>query len=126
MLLTCMKGAAVYVVGTGVQVNNSVLRANSNGIVNSIQCISGSATPNVGQIFGPSGQDIATSNLDPFDVTIGGTGNAGYIEMLLASGRTVTTAWVGVYTCIVPDENGVQQVILFGLYLSGISLRTYN
>ena len=106
--------------------NNSVVQTNSIGNIDTIQCISGSSVANVGQVLGPSGQDIANSNLDPFEVTIGGANNPGHVEMSLAAGRLVSSDWIGVYTCTLPDESGATQTMFFGIYRSGTYMTLYS
>ena len=70
----------------------------------------------VGSWIAPSGDNITYSNIDPFDVTVGSTNNPGYLSIQQASGHSLTVSFQGIYTCILPDENGVERSFLVGIY----------
>ena len=103
--------------------NNTVVLAAPGGTIESLQCISGSAVPNVGQWIAPNGQDITRSNTDPFDTTVGGSANPGHLAISPAAGRTITSSWEGVYTCSIPDQAGAEQVFYIGIYLTRKSVK---
>ena len=80
--------------------------------------------PDVGNWIAPNGQDITTSGIDPFDVTVGGDSNSGYLSILQASGHFLTVTFQGMYTCILPDENGVENQLNVGIYPHGFNGET--
>ena len=80
--------------------------------------------PNVGSWIAPSGQDITTSSTDPFDVIVGGDSNPGYLSVLQASGHFLTASFQGIYSCILPDENGVERQLNVGVYPNGFNGKT--
>ena len=80
--------------------------------------------PNVGSWIAPSGQDITTSSTDPFDVIVGGDSNPGYLSILQASGHFLTASFQGIYSCILPDENGVERQLNVGVYPNGFNGKT--
>lgn len=61
----------------------------------------------MGQIVAPNGSYITSSSC----VTIGGVEDPGYISLRLQSSGDQ-----GVYSCAIPDENGVQQFLHVGIY----------
>ena len=81
--------------------------------------------PDVGSWIAPSGQDITNSNIDPFDVIVGDVSNPGYLSILQASGHSLTTSFQGIYTCILPDENGVERQIHVGIYPRGFNSKLF-
>ncbi len=85
------------------------------------QCISGSKLRDVGRWLAPPGQDITFSADDPFDVTIGGQNDPGYLDVSLHSGRILTIHDQGVYTCRIPDETGINVSVLIGIYLPALT-----
>ena len=96
--------------------NNSFIVTNANGGINEIHCSSGSQTSGVGQLISPNEQDITYSSIDPFDVIVGDIGNPGSLIIRQAQGHSVTATFNGMYTCVLPDENGMENYIHFGLY----------
>lgn len=102
---------------SGVLPNNSIILTDNFGQLPQLQCISGSKSASVGQWFTPSGQDITLTTDDPFDVTIGGANDPGYLEISLHSGRILTIRDQGVYKCCIPDETGMTATFHIGIYL---------
>ena len=80
--------------------------------------------PDVGNLIAPNGQDITTSGIDPFDVMVGGDSNPGYLSILQASGHFLTATFQGMYTCILPDENEVENQLNVGIYPHGFNGET--
>ena len=114
-------GVGINYDGTGPLCNNSFVTANSSEMVAHLQCSSASTTPNVGSWIAPTGEDITNSNIDPFDVVVGDADNPAYLSILQASGHHLTSTFQGVYTCILPDENGIQTYLHLGIYPYGFN-----
>ena len=72
--------------------------------------------PNVGCFISPSGQDISDTPSMPFDITVGGQDDPGYIILSVAPDQKVRGSDSGIYTCFIPDEAGVEQTIHVGIY----------
>ena len=49
----------------------------------------------------------------------GGGNIPSFIGLQLRAGWSFSESDEGIYTCLIPDENGVQQVLQIGLYLHG-------
>ena len=64
----------------------------------------------VGKFVTPDGNDITN---DSSIVTVGDTSDPGFISLQLS---WFTRSNPGVYTCIIPDENGVLQYLHVGIY----------
>lgn len=105
---------------TGLLPNNSVIVTDNFGQMPRLQCISGSKSPQVGQWIAPSGQDATFRINDPFDLILGNVNDPGYLEISLHSGRFITFNDQGVYTCRIPDENGIIQCLFVGVYLPSL------
>ena len=82
-----------------------------------MQCISGSQIPDVGQWIAPDGQDITQNSDDQFEIIAGGINDPGYLDITLATGRSLTHGDQGIYTCRIPDEKGTITELHVGLYL---------
>ena len=106
---------------SGPVANNSIVRANSDGSTGVFQCISGSTQPNVGQWIAPDGQELSLSADSPFTVTIGDSTNPGYLSTVVTNGHSLSNVDQGVYSCVLPDESGNEQIIHVGIYLSGFN-----
>ncbi len=100
----------------GQVTNNSLIIASSDSSISTLECISGSPTPSIGQWIAPNGQDVTQSNDDSFAVIVGAQDNPGHIEVSLSVGRSITSSDQGVYSCIIPDEFGVESIIHVGIY----------
>ena len=120
-LLFQSPGVVIASEGHGLLSNNTFVRVNSNGMLDELQCVSGSRRANVGQWIAPNGQDITYSNTDPFDIAVGGVDNPGSLAIRQAIGQILTSAFQGVYTCVIPDESGVNRSIHVGIYSNGFS-----
>ena len=98
--------------------NNSILVANRNNNIGTIYCSSGSRTNNIGQWFTPNKTRIEQSN-SLFTVVRGGGNFPAYAGLQLRSNRSLTQYDEGIYTCVIPDENGIQQTIYVGIFRHG-------
>ena len=93
--------------------NNSIIQEVSSSSIGQLECISASKSAHVGRLLAPNGNDITNASSI---VTVGGTSNPGFLSLGLQS-TTYLTSNQGVYTCIIPDENGVQQYLHIGIYV---------
>ena len=99
--------------------NNSAIIANSNNDIGTLYCSSGARSSSIGQWFAPDGSEISTSGTGSF-IAVHGVGNLpSYVSLQLIAGRNLAASDEGVYTCIIPDENSVQQILYYGLYQNG-------
>ena len=90
--------------------NNSIIQAAMIGSTQQLQCVSALASTNVGQFIAPNGSDISN---DSSVVTSGDASDPGFVSLQLSSFINNNQ---GVYTCIIPDEYGVQQYLHVGIY----------
>ena len=112
-------GAGFFLSGTGNILNNSILEPNSGGRISQLQCLSGSNMSTVGDWVSPEGRNLATVQNDPFDIIFGDSNNPGQLLIETpANNRPITSNHEGVYTCVIPDENGQSEYLHIGLYLS--------
>ena len=109
-------GANLYLEGTGLLQNNSLILATSTGRFEQLQCVTGSTTPNVGSWIAPNGVDITLNNSDAFDIIVGNASDPGYLSIQLFTGYSLSETDWGIYTCIIPDETGVLQYLYLGIY----------
>ena len=109
-------GVGLHLTGIGPLPNNSIVIADSTRTIADLQCISASETPNIGRFVLPSGQDINETLRMPFDITVGGQNDPGHIIVSVAPGQTVRISDGGIYTCIILDEAGAEQIIHVGIY----------
>ena len=108
--LCFFSGVSLYLDGTGVIQNNSIVQTTSSNSIGQLQCLSASKSANVGQLLAPDGSDITN---DSSIVTIGSITDPGFVSLELQSFLPNNQ---GVYTCIIPDENGIQQYLHTGIY----------
>ena len=101
-------GVSLYYAGIGHIKNNSILQLPLSGSSTHLQCISASLSAGVGKFIAPNG-DIINGTA----VTIGGASDPGNIALNLQSMLIGTQ---GVYKCIIPDENGMEQILHVGIY----------
>lgn len=114
-------GVGIASEGLGPLSNNSFVSVDSNGMLDELQCVSGSKRANVGQWIAPNGQDLTSSNTDPFDIEVGGESNPGSLTIRQGIGQTLTSTFQGIYTCVIPDERGVNRSFHVGIYSYGFS-----
>ena len=120
MLCFAITGIGINYAGTSLG-NNTFITVDNNGLFADIHCSSGSTMVNVGSWISPTGIDLTSSILDPFDVTVGDGDDPGSLVIQQASGHLLTNSFQGVYTCIMPDENGVQNYLHLGIYKNGFN-----
>lgn len=99
----------------GLLRNNSViLRSQEFG---SLVCLSGSTNPSIGQWLAPNGEDLNQEGMHPFQVNVGGGDNPGYVSISLTSVENITGGlWQGIYSCVIPDERGMTQILYIGVH----------
>lgn len=107
----------MWVEGYGLIANNSIIQASTSGTLGEIQCISGSLDINVGNWIAPQRQVITTHSNDPFAISFGGENDPGFMRIQLESGQNFTAVDIGIYTCAIPDETGVERSFHVGIYL---------
>ena len=83
-----------------------------------LQCVSASATVRMVQFVAPNGTDISN---DSSTVTFGDANDPGFLSVQLTSSSI--NAHQGVYTCIIPDEDGVVQYLHVGIYYGRLNSR---
>ena len=121
LLFFLLSGTGLSYSGTGLLANNTFITTNSNGMINTIDCSSGSTTPNTGHWLAPSGSDLTNSTTDPYKVTVGGVEDPGSLVVQQRVGHVVTRSFEGVYTCVLEDEAGEQVYWRVGIYQSGFN-----
>lgn len=92
-----------------------------SGRFNQLQCISGSTMAGVGQWIAPDGSNITEDGNDVFNITVGASDNPGFTSIKIRDGASLTPDYEGVYTCLIPDENGDMQYLFVGLYGRGFN-----
>ena len=63
----------------------------------------------VGQFIAPNGTDISNNSSV---ITIGNVTDPGYISLEL---QDIVVTNQGIYRCVIPDEDGVQQILHIGI-----------
>lgn len=76
---------------------------------------------NVGRWIAPYGVDLTNSTTDPFNVNRGDEQDPGSLVIQQRNGHIVTRSLQGIYTCIIPDENGKQTYTHVGIYQNGFN-----
>ena len=99
--------------------NNSVVVADSNNQIGTLYCSSGSRISNIGHWLAPNQIEITEFSTGPLTVVRGGGNFPSYVALQLRAGSSLAEVDQGVYTCIIQDENGVQQTLFVGVYNSG-------
>lgn len=107
--------------GSGLLENNTVIIADPNGIVDDLHCSSDSKVANTGQWISPNGVDVTNNTVLPFEVTVGNEQDPGSLLIHQRNGHILTRSFQGVYTCLVPDADGVQQYLSVGIYQNGFN-----
>ena len=70
---------------------------------------------NVGELIGPGGTAITSSESDVFEISTGS--NGGELEVVnFVTARVLTSSEQGVYTCRIPLQSGVMKEINIGIY----------
>lgn len=112
-------GAGLFVNGIGTMYNNSILEVSSEGRIPQLYCLSGFNATVEGDWISPGGTDLVAVVNDPFDVIIEGSEDPGQllIETQLSNPH-ITSEDEGVYTCVIPNEDGDSEYLHIGLYHS--------
>ena len=96
--------------------NNSVVLADSSNNIGTIYCVSGSRISGTGQWFAPNGVEITESSSSSLTIVRSNGNVPAYAGLQLKPGRSVTTNEEGIYTCVIPDERGLQRMLFVALY----------
>ena len=100
--------------------NNSALIADSAGQIGTIYCHSASKQSRIGRWISPAGSDITFTSTDAFDIGLhSGSFIYSYTTLALSNGFSLSGADQGVYSCLIPDENGIQNTLHIGIYHHG-------
>lgn len=112
-------GVSLYHSSKGLLANNSVVMANNGFLHGSFFCTSGREQAGIGRWVAPNGDDYTLSGTHPFEVSLGGENNPGVVEISVSGpdNRFPAGQWDGVYSCVIPDETGTEQIIHLGIYL---------
>ena len=116
-LLLITLGAGIFANNNPVS-NNSVLLADSDNQIGTIYCASGSHSSGIGQWIGPNGATVMRSG-SFLTVVRGGGHFPSYVGLQLRTNQSLSMFDEGIYTCIIPDENGDQQALHVGIYRHG-------
>ncbi len=106
---------------SGPILNNSALIADSSTndfgelILN---CHSSRREERAGRWISPRGEDITYNHGDDFRIEQQSGMYPSYITLQLITGEELAFGDQGVYTCLVPDENGEEQALHVGIYRS--------
>ena len=98
--------------------NNSIILSDSTGRIPRLQCITGAAIPNSGHWISPSGLNLDSVADNPFIIVVGDETDPGYIEMRLDHDAVIGIADMGIYTCLIPNEEGDNVTFHVGVYHS--------
>ena len=99
--------------------NTSSFRASASGDIRTIYCHSSSFSSNVGQWISPQGMDITRNLTDHFSIQFNnGPGYPSYntIQLQDPSLQPFIASYNGVYSCTVPDDQGIMQTLHIGIY----------
>ena len=108
-------GAGIYVTaGQRALPNNGLIVAGADNRISEFRCLSGSSSPEVGQLLGPAGEDMTFIDSDNFLVRRGGIYDPGLVHVRRIV--PLSDEEQGVYTCRIPDEKGVAVDVNVGLY----------
>ena len=99
--------------------NNSALIADSAGQIGTIYCHSASEQFHIGRWISPAGNDITFTSTDAFDVGLHSGSFHSYTTLALSNGFSLSGADQGVYSCQIPDEKGIQNILHVGIYPHG-------
>ena len=102
--------------GSRILPQNGLITTLARNTIPVFRCLSGSSTPNVGNLIDPNGTDITHSSSDPFIISRGGSYDPG--TLLVRSVRPLGSEDSGIYTYRTPDENGEVIEFHFGLYVA--------
>ena len=92
--------------------NNSALIADSAGQIGTIYCHSASEQPHIGRWTSPAGNDITFTSTDAFNIGLHSGSFHSYTTLELSNGFSLSDTDQGVYSCQIPDENGIQNTFI--------------
>lgn len=119
-------GVGIHYLGVGLLENNTLVIADTDQTLSDFHCSSGSTISNTGRWIAPNGNDLTDSAIDPFNVIQGGERDPGSLIIQQAPGHIITNSFQGVYTCVLPDDNGVQNYIHVGIYRNGFNCEFHS
>ncbi len=96
--------------------NNGAFVADANGQISTISCHTASRDPLTSQWVGPLGTDITFDLTDPFAIDARSGAFPSFSSFELGAGQSLSSADQGIYSCVIPDENGVEHTLNIGLY----------
>lgn len=95
--------------------NNSLIVAGVDNRISEFRCLSGSSSSGVGQLISSAGEDITFLHSDQFLVRKGQRYDPGTVHVRRVA--PLTRDEQGVYTCRIPNEEGVTLDVNVALYL---------
>ena len=107
-------GAGLHVSNTGPIANNSLVSGSAGQLVD---CISNSSLSGVGSITLVNGSTLVHYAETDFWLIVNPYHRPGVIRIHIRS--VLPSSDQGIYTCIIPDSNGHQITLSFGLYPHG-------
>lgn len=111
-------GVGLFHSELGAVKNNSVIVRNGDDF-GSLYCLSASTSHNIGRWLAPDGQDLRAGGSHPFLVIVGGEDDPGFVNVSVSPlSDTSLDGWQGVYSCVIPDERGDEQIIHLGIHTS--------
>lgn len=115
----CYTGVSLYHSTDGPLANNSIVTADRGYLPGTFTCLSGRSEAGIGRWIAPNGYDYTSPGTHSFDVRVGGEDNPGMIEISVIGeeNRFPAGKWDGVYSCVMPDESGTEQILYLGIYL---------
>ena len=105
----------------GLLDNNTFVTADTDQTLSDLHCSSGSTMPNTGRWIAPNGNDLTNSTVDPFNIIQGDERDPGSLIIQQAPGHIITNSFQGVYSCVLPNDNGVLSYIYVGIYRNGFN-----
>ncbi len=101
--------------------NNAAFVADSSGQIDSISCHSAARGAPLGQWVGPSGTDITFDPTDSFAIERHTGAFPSYSSFAVQGGESFAGDDQGVYSCVIEDENEVENTLNIGIYPNGYS-----
>ena len=113
-------GVGLYHSNDGLLANNSVVMATNGFLPGTFFCVSGRGQAGIGRWIAPGGDDYTLPGTHAFEVSIGGQNNPGVVEISVtgSDGRFPAGQWDGIYSCVIPDETGTEQIMYLGIYIA--------
>lgn len=105
------------------------MQADELGSISAINCHSSSFKSNVGRWISSQGDDITVNFLDPFTIQFkNGPGYPSFNTFKLQNpiSQPFTSTYNGVFSCIIPDSEGVVHTLHVGIYSDEYSGQLYG